>query len=76
MDKNAQAQRRESLNAVLKEQNSQRSLGVYDEERISEGYKFVCLESKLEAADRAETDKADVDIYLRSTRKMLRRMST
>ena len=75
MDKNVQENRRESLNAVLQEQTSQRSLGVYDEERISEDYRFVCLDSKLQAADRAETDKADVDIYLRSTRKMLRRMS-
>jgi hypothetical protein len=75
LDNRTHVLRRASIGAVMKEQETQRNAGVFDEEKVSESYTSVCMESKAQAADRAETDNADVQLYLRSAMIALRRMS-
>jgi hypothetical protein len=75
LDNQQQVRRRESIGAVMKEQETQRNAGVFDAEKVSESYTSVCMESKAQAADRAETDNADIQLYLKSTIIALRRMS-
>jgi hypothetical protein len=67
--------RKDARDSVAEEQSHQRKQGIFDEERISENYKYASLQSKLVAAERGETDNAEIETYLRSTRKMMRRMS-
>ena len=61
---------------VLEEQKKQVETGeYYNPEKLAEQYQFTTIQSKLEAVERAETDEAEIEAYLRSTRRMLRRMS-
>lgn len=64
--------------AVLEEQRAQREAGrwgTYDEGRIAQRYHFASIQPTLLAADRAATDEAEVQTYLKDTRRMMRRMS-
>jgi hypothetical protein len=62
--------------AVIEEQTNQRQEGVFDAGRISESYRMMALQSKLEAAERAETDNAEVQAYVGQARKIWKRRST
>lgn len=75
LDNLQQTRRRQSIEAVMTEQETQRNAGVFDEDKLSESYASECKESKARAADRAETDTADIQLYLQSTILALRRMS-
>ncbi|CAJ1920882.1 unnamed protein product [Cylindrotheca closterium] len=75
MDDVQQVRRRNSIDAVLTEQEAQRDSGVYDEEKLSESYRRTSMASQAQAAGRAETDTADIQLYLQSALMLLRRMS-
>jgi len=61
--------------AVLDEQEFQRSVGVDDDDALSNSYREVCAESREEATLRALKDEKAVAAYLSETRKYCRRMS-
>lgn len=65
----------ESRHAVWEEQLRQKKEGTYDEAKLMEKYRMSALQSKLDAVERAEQDNAEIEAYLKSTRKMMRRMS-
>jgi hypothetical protein len=67
--------RKAAAKTVLEEQSLQRDDGHFDEKRIMERYRMASLQNKIEAADRAEQDRADVEAYYKSTRRMMRRGS-
>lgn len=75
MDDGQQMRRRSSIDAVLAEQRAQREAGVFDADKLSESYRRAAVESKVQAAGRAETDNADIQLYLKSAIMLLRRMS-
>lgn len=67
--------RDEAKQVVWDEQERQKKAGYYDESRISEKYRMIVLQAKIDAVERAEQDNADIEAYLKSTRKMMRRTS-
>jgi hypothetical protein len=67
--------RKAAAKTVMEEQKLQRTGGHYDDERMMERYRMASLQNKIEAADRAEQDTAEVEAYLHSTRRMMRRGS-
>ena len=68
--------RQESRQVVWEEQQRQKNSGCYyDDGTLSEKYRLAVLQAKIDAVERAEQDKADIEQYLKSTRKMMRRTS-
>ena len=67
--------RQESHQAVWEEQLRQKEDGTFDESRLSEKYHLTAIQSKIQAVERAEQDNADIESYLKSTRRMMRRVS-
>lgn len=61
--------------SVLNEQHMQREDGHFDDEYLSKVYKFSTRRSSNEAIQRAEQDQADVEKYLQSTRRVIRRLT-
>lgn len=62
-------ERRAARQVVLEEQRLQREQGIVDADRISERYRMIAMQSKFEAAERAETDSGDIEGYVRKERK-------
>lgn len=60
---------------VLGEQNLQRQSCLFDDEYMANMYKFITAESQQEAERRAQQDEAEIQNYMRSTRKSVRRMT-
>jgi hypothetical protein len=65
----------EGWDSVLNEQDIQRESGIFDEEYMAILYKYSNLSSKREAAERGGQDEAEIENYLRTTRRMCRRLS-
>jgi hypothetical protein len=61
--------------AVWEEQLRQKKEGTFDEAKLMEKYRMATIQSKIGAVERAEQDNAEIEAYLKSTRKMMRRMS-
>jgi hypothetical protein len=72
---NLEIDRKDAVESVMEEQTTQRQYGQYDEDRISEQYRYSTMNNKWEAGERAQQDNAEVEGYLKSTRKMMRRLS-
>ena len=73
--KEAHRSKKDSHQAVWEEQSRQKEDGTFDEAILMEKYRLSAIQSKIDAAERAEQDTADIEAYLKSTRKMMRRMS-
>lgn len=68
--------KQESRQIVWEEQQRQKKSGVYyDDGTLSEKYRLAVIQAKIEAVERAEQDKADIESYMKSTRRMMRRTS-
>ncbi len=63
--------RDEAKQVVWDEQQRQKQEGSFDESKISDKYRMVVLQAKIDAVERAEQDNADIESYLKSTRKMI-----
>jgi hypothetical protein len=63
-----------SWDSVLNEQDLQRKDGFFDDDYIRNVYNLTTLVSKQEAAEWAKQDAAEIENYLRSTRKMCLRL--
>jgi hypothetical protein len=61
---------------VLDEQDLQRKQGVFDDEYTRSLYKFTTGNSQKEAESRAKQDEAEIENYMRTTKKQVRRMSS
>ena len=61
--------------SVLDEQDIQRDSGVWDEEYMANIYSYVTSQSKEEAAEQGEKDYDEIKNYMKSTRKLCRRLS-
>lgn len=75
LKKEADRIKEESRQAVWEEQMRQKKEGTYDEAKLMEKYRMSALQSKIDAVERAEQDNAEIEAYLKSTRKMMRRTS-
>jgi hypothetical protein len=61
--------------SVLNEQHLQRHHGTFDDDYMGNICKFSTVKSQREAVGRAQQDAAEIENYLKSTRKMCRRLS-
>ena len=68
-------QRGVAWDSVLKEQNLQRKLGLFNEEDMANLYKFSTMISRHEAVERAQEDAKEAAMYLASARRRCRQMS-
>lgn len=75
LEKEGDRMKEDSHQAVWEEQLRQKKEGTYDEAKLMEKYRMATIQSKIGAVERAEQDNAEIEAYLKSTRKMMRRMS-
>jgi hypothetical protein len=61
--------------SVFLEQHIQRNMGHFDDEPMSKIYQMAASASQARAVHRARQDTAEAEIYTRSTRIMMRRLS-
>ena len=67
--------RYKAWDSVLDEQDYQMDNGTFEEKAMADAYKLTTMASRVEAQRRAKQDQEEVEKYLRSTRKQIRRMS-
>jgi hypothetical protein len=65
----------DAWDAVLNEQYDQREEGNYSDDGMAHAYKFKTINSQRDANLRAQQDQEEVEKYLRTTRRMMRRIS-
>jgi hypothetical protein len=65
----------DAWNSVLDEQDQQRQSGEFDDGHMANVCKFSTLQNQKEAEERARQDAAEIENYLRTTRRQCRRLS-
>ena len=78
MQKNQEAsmiKKYDAWDAVLNEQFSQRESGTFNDVNIANALRFKTMNSQREANLRAQGDADEIEKYVRTTRRMMRRMS-
>jgi len=69
------AERYDAYVSVLDEQRQQRARGMYSDTQLSNMYHFHTIDSTIRARERAEQDATEIENYVSSTRRMMRRIS-
>lgn len=71
----AKEAREQANTSVLEEYSMQQNRGEYNGDSLRQIYSFYTIDSQVEAADRADRDRQEVENYLEDTRKLWRRRS-
>ena len=75
MPDKAKQNKHSSWDTVILEQELQRNKGIFDEQCLASKYQCATANSQLLAQERAKEDEAEIQQYLRSTKRYVRRLS-
>jgi hypothetical protein len=73
--KDVQDKRNDAWDTVLDEQDLQRNLSVFDDDRLSKAYSKCTKKSCIEAIERGKLDQDAIERYIKKTRLVCRTYS-
>lgn len=75
MQEEVKQNKHSSWDSVIVEQENQRNKGIFDDQCLARKYHRATANSQLLAQERAKVDEAEIQNYLRSTKRYVRRLS-